>query len=114
MDLETADLVAVQNCRVDAVHFVADFPWGARAGYSDARFSEDGVVSEADPGGFAGRSSGIGGNVLFAGEAEAVVEFVRHVPGGGVHHHDFVEDVEFVVYFYGADARHVVHVEVET
>ena len=71
------------------------------------------MVGEADAGGFAGGAGGVGGDVFFAFQGEAVVDFVGDVPGGGVDHDEFVEDVEFIVDADAEDGGHVIDVEVE-
>ena len=113
MDFEAARSSAVEDGGVDAVDFVADFPGGFGGGDAVAGFAEDGVVGEADACGFAGCAGGVGADVFAAFQPEAVVEFVGHVPGGGVDEKDFVEDVEVVADSDAADGGHVVDVEVE-
>ena len=96
VDFEAARSSLVEDDGVDAVDFVADFPGGAGCGDLQSSFSEDGVVCQTHAGGFAGGAGGVGADVFAAFQAEAVVDFVGDVPGGGVDHDEFVEDVEVV------------------
>ena len=113
VDFEAARSSLVEDDGVDAVDFVADFPGGAGCGDLEAAFAEDGVVCQTDAGGFAGGAGGVGADVFAAFQAEAVVDFVGDVPGGGVDHDEFVENVEVVADSDAEDGGHVVDVEVE-
>ena len=113
VDFEAARSSLVEDDGVDAVDFVADFPGGAGCGDLQSSFSQDGVVGQTDAGGFAGGAGGVGADVFAAFQAEAVVDFVGHIPGGGVGHDEFVEDVEVVADSDAEDGGHVVDVEVE-
>ena len=71
------------------------------------------MVGESHAAGFAGAAGGVWAGNNAAIHAEAAGDFFGEVPGGGATcEHDFVEDVERVVFFDRADARHRVHVEV--
>ena len=52
-------------------------------------------------------------DVFAAFQAVAVVDFVGDVPGGGVDHDEFVEDVEVVADSDAENCTHVVDVKVE-
>ncbi|REK61577.1 MAG: hypothetical protein DWQ49_04440 [Bacteroidetes bacterium] len=113
MDFYAACAGCVHEARVDGGDFVADFPgrsWGLDG---EAAATQDCVVGDADAAGFARSTRGVGAGDDSAVYAVAAGDFFGEVPGGcAAGQHDFVKDVEGVGVFYGADAAHWVHVEV--
>ena len=113
MDVGAAGAGCVEEGGVDGGDFVADFPGGFGGLDGEAAAAENGVVGDAYAAGFAGAAGWVGAGEYAAVYAVAAGDFFGEVPGGGAAaHHDFVEDVEGVVFFDGADAAHWVDVEV--
>ncbi len=72
------------------------------------------MVGGADASGFAGSAGWVGAGDDFAPQGVAADDFIAEIPGGdAAGEDDFVENVEFVVYFDGADGAEGVNVEVE-
>jgi len=114
VDEDAARSRGIEEGGVDGGDFVADFPGAAGALDGEARFAEDGVVGDADAAGFARSTRGVRAGDDAAVDAVAGGYFVGEVPGGrSTREHDFVEDVEGVLGFDGADAGHWVDVEVD-
>ena len=79
----------------------------------EAAAAENCVVGDADAAGFARSARGVGAGDDAAVYAVAAGDFFGEVPGGcAARESDFVEDVEGVFVFDGADSAHWVHVEV--
>ena len=71
------------------------------------------MVRQSYPSSLARSSRWVRTNVNSTLQAEVVDYFVGHVPGGGVDHQDFFENVEFVADTDPAERAHVVDVEVQ-
>ena len=113
MDVGAAGSARVEQCGVDGCDFVADLPGGFGGLDGKAAAAKDRVVRDAVAAGFAGSTRGVGAGKDAAIHAVAAGYFFCEVPGGcAAAHHDFVEDVEGVVFSDGADAGHWIDVEV--
>ena len=113
VDFYAAGAGGVHQTGVDGGDFVADFPGRAGRLNGEAAAAENCVVGDADAAGFARSARGVGAGDDAAVYAVAVSDFFGEVPGGcAARESDFVEDVEGVFVFDGADSAHWVHVEV--
>ena len=113
MNFYAACAGCVHKAGVDGGDFVADFPGGTGGLNGEAATAEDCVVGDADAAGFARSTRGVGAGDYAAVYAVTAGNFFGKIPGGcAACEHDFVEDVEGVFVFDGADSAHWVHVEV--